>query len=315
MLLFTVRRVLSGLFLLFVISFLAYLLLSVQDIDVGQQVLGMGARPDQIDAKNAQLGLDRPMPAQYFDWLGHALRGDLGTSWYTGEDINQTVSTRLPVTLSLMVGVTLVSGVVSFLAGTWAGLRQGGIVDKGIQFLGVLGYSVPGFLLTLLLVQIFAVQLKWFPAIGYTPFAESPGGWLSTITLPVIALSTGAVAGVSQQVRGAVADVLRQDYVRTLRARGLPPHRVVLEHVLRNASAPALSVLGMQFVGLIGGTVLVEQIFALPGIGSMAVTYTARGDVPAIMAVVMVSVIGVVLINLLVDLAIGWLNPKARAAA
>ncbi|MGA4544256.1 ABC transporter permease [Uniformispora flossi] len=315
MLLFTARRVLSGLFLLFVISFLAYLLLSVQDTDVGQQVLGMGARPDQIAAKNAQLGLDRPLIAQYFDWLGHALRGDLGTSWYTGEDINQTVSTRLPVTLSLMVGVTLVSGVVSFLAGTWAALRQGGVVDKGIQLLGVLGYAVPGFLLTLVLVQIFAVQLKWFPAIGYTPFAESPSGWLSTITLPVIALSTGAVAGVSQQVRGAVVDVLRQDYVRTLRARGLPPHRVVLKHVLRNASAPALSVLGMQFVGLIGGTVLVEQIFALPGIGSMAVTYTARGDVPAIMAVVMVSVIGVVLINLLVDLSIGWLNPKARAAA
>jgi peptide/nickel transport system permease protein len=315
MLLFTARRVLSGLFLLFVISFLAYLLLSIRDTDVGQQVLGMGARPDQIDAKNAQLGLDRPVLAQYVDWLGHALHGDLGTSWYTGEDINRTVATRLPVTLSLMAGVTLVSGAVSFLAGTWAGLRQGGITDKGIQLLGVLGYAVPGFLLTLVLVQVFAVRLKWFPAIGYTPFAESPSGWLSTITLPVIALSTGAVAGVSQQVRGAVVDVLRQDYVRTLRARGLPPHRVVLKLVLRNASAPALSVLGMQFVGLIGGTVLVEQIFALPGIGSMAVTYTARGDIPAIMAVVMVSVVGVVLINLLVDLAIGWLNPKARAAA
>ncbi|MFF0504917.1 ABC transporter permease [Streptomyces fimicarius] len=313
MLNFIARRITAGALLLVVISFLSYLLLSIPDLDVGRQLLGQGADQAAVDAKNASLGLDRPVLVQYADWLAHAVRGDLGTSWFTSEDVATTVSARLPVTASLMVGVTLVATVVSFLLGVWAGVRRGA-VDRFVQVLGVVGYALPGFLVTLVIVLVFAVNLNWFPAIGYTPFSMSPSGWLSTITLPVLSLSIASVAGVSQQVRGAVIDVLRQDYVRTLRARGLPMSRIVFRHVLRNASAPALSVLGMQFVGLLGGAVLVEQIFGLPGIGSMTVTYTTRGDIPVIMALVMLTVVGVVLINLLVDVMIGWLNPKARAA-
>ncbi|MFB8380414.1 ABC transporter permease [Streptomyces rubiginosohelvolus] len=313
MLNFIARRIAAGALLLLVISLLSYLLLSIPDLDVGRQLLGQGADQAAVDAKNASLGLDRPVLVQYADWLAHAVRGDLGTSWFTSEDVATTVSARLPVTASLMVGVTLVATVVSFLLGVWAGVRRGA-VDRFVQVLGVVGYALPGFLVTLVIVLVFAVNLNWFPAIGYTPFAASPSGWLSTITLPVLSLSVASVAGVSQQVRGAVIDVLRQDYVRTLRARGLPMSRIVFRHVLRNASAPALSVLGMQFVGLLGGAVLVEQIFGLPGIGSMTVTYTTRGDIPVIMALVMLTVVGVVLINLLVDVMIGWLNPKARVA-
>lgn len=313
MLNFIARRIAAGALLLLVISLLSYLLLSIPDLDVGLQLLGQGADQAAVDAKNASLGLDRPVLVQYADWLAHAVRGDLGTSWFTSEDVATTVSARLPVTASLMVGVTLVATVVSFLLGVWAGVRRGA-VDRFVQVLGVVGYALPGFLVTLVIVLVFAVNLNWFPAIGYTPFAASPSGWLSTITLPVLSLSVASVAGVSQQVRGAVIDVLRQDYVRTLRARGLPMSRIVFRHVLRNASAPALSVLGMQFVGLLGGAVLVEQIFGLPGIGSMTVTYTTRGDIPVIMALVMLTVVGVVLINLLVDVMIGWLNPKARVA-
>ncbi|MFD4127925.1 ABC transporter permease [Streptomyces globisporus] len=313
MLNFIARRIAAGTLLLLVISLLSYLLLSIPDLDVGRQLLGQGADQAAVDAKNASLGLDRPVLVQYADWLAHAVRGDLGTSWFTSEDVATTVSARLPVTASLMVGVTLVATVVSFLLGVWAGVRRGA-VDRFVQVLGVVGYALPGFLVTLVIVLVFAVNLNWFPAIGYTPFAASPSGWLSTITLPVLSLSIASVAGVSQQVRGAVIDVLRQDYVRTLRARGLPMSRIVFRHVLRNASAPALSVLGMQFVGLLGGAVLVEQIFGLPGIGSMTVTYTTRGDIPVIMALVMLTVVGVVLINLLVDVMIGWLNPKARVA-
>ncbi|MFF3173191.1 ABC transporter permease [Streptomyces sp. NPDC057900] len=313
MLIFIARRIAAGVLLLVVISLLSYLLLSIPGTDVGRQLLGQGASQSAIDAKNASLGLDRPVIAQYTDWLSHAVRGDFGTSWFTSEDVTQAIANRLPVTVSLMLGVTLVTAVVSFLLGVWAGVRRGA-VDRVVQVLGVVGYALPGFLVTLVLVLVFAVRLNWFPAIGYVPFTESPGDWLSTITLPVLALSVASVAGVSQQVRGAVVDVLRQDYVRTLRARGLPASRIVLRHVLRNASAPALSVLGMQFVGLLGGAVLVEQIFALPGIGGMTVTYTTRGDIPVIMALVMLTVVGVVLINLLVDILIGWLNPKARVA-
>ncbi|WP_327092088.1 ABC transporter permease [Nonomuraea sp. NBC_01738] len=308
---FIARRVAAGVALLFVISLLSYTLLSIPDLDVGRQLLGQGAAQDLVDARNAALGLDRPALVQYFGWLAGAVRGDFGTSWFTSENVLRAIGNRLPVTISLMLGVTLVTTVLSIGLGVWAGVRRGA-VDKVVQVLAVAGYALPGFLVTLVIVLVFAVRLGWFPAIGYVGIGESFTGWLSTVTLPILSLSAGSVAGVAQQVRGSVIDVLRQDYVRTLRARGLPPWRIVLRHVLRNASAPALSVLGMQFVGLLGGAVLVEQIFGLPGLGSMTVGYTTRGDIPVIMALVMFTVIGVILINLLVDILIGWLNPKAR---
>ena len=308
---FVLRRLAAGVLLLLAISFLTFLFLSFAGNDVARQLLGQGAAQPLVDAKNAELGLDQSVLARYAQWLTAALQGDLGRSWFTSEDVLTALAGRLPVTLSLMVGVTVVTAVLAFVLGVWAGVRRGA-VDRFVQVVGVAGYALPGFLVTLVLVLVFAVQLGWFPAIGYIPLEQSPAGWLSTITLPVAALSVAAVAGVSQQVRGSVIDVLRQDYVRTLRARGLPPWRVLFRHVLRNASAPALTVLGMQFVGLLGGAVIVEQIFGLPGIGSMTVAYTTRGDVPIIMGLVMVSVVGVVLVNLLVDVLVGWLNPKAR---
>ncbi|GAA2877048.1 ABC transporter permease [Nonomuraea rubra] len=310
---FVVRRIAAGALLVLVISFLSYTLLSIPGLDVGRQLLGQSASQDLVDAKNAALGLDRPVLVQYLDWLAHAVRGDLGTSWFTSENVVRAIANRLPVTISLMAGVTLVTAVLAFLLGVWAGVRRGA-VDRFVQVFSVIGYALPNFLVTLVLVLVFAVHLRWFPAIGYVGIGESFSGWLSTVLLPVLSLSVGSVAGVAQQVRSSVIEVLRQDYVRTLRARGLPPSRIVLRHVLRNASAPALAVLGMQFVGLLGGAVLVEQIFGLPGIGSMTVTYTTRGDIPIIMALVMLTVIGVIAVNLVVDILIGWLNPKARIA-
>ena len=310
---FILRRLGSGLLLLVVISALAYLLLSLPGTDVGRHILGPAAPQEAVDAHNAGLGLDRPVAVRYLDWLTAALQGDLGRSWFTSEDVSSALANRLPVTFSLMIGVTLVTAVVSFVLGVWAGVRRGA-VDRAVQLISVFGYALPGFLVTLIIVLVFAVQLGWFPAIGYTPFSRSPGGWLATVTLPILSLSVAGIAGVAQQVRSSVIDVMGRDYVRTLRARGLPTSRVVFRHVLRNAATPGLTVLGMQFVGLLGGAVIVEQIFGLPGIGAMTVQYTTRGDIPVIMGVVMVSVIGVILINLLVDVLVGWLNPKARVA-
>ncbi len=311
MFIFVLRRLGAGLALLVVISFVAFALLSVPASDVGRQLLGQQAAHDLVDAKNAELGLDQPVLVRYVQWAGDALHGDLGRSWFTSENVVTAIGNRLPVTVSLMVCVTLLTALAAFGLGVWAGVRRGA-ADRFVQVVGVVGYALPGFLVTLVLVLVFAVRLGWFPAIGYVPLADSPSGWLSTITLPVLSLSVASVAGVSQQVRGSVIDVMRQDYVRTLVSRGLSPRRVLLRHVLRNAAAPGLTVLGMQFVGLLGGAVIVEQIFGLPGIGSMTVAYTTRGDVPIIMGLVMVTVIGVVVINLLVDVLVGWLNPKAR---
>ncbi|MBE3000876.1 ABC transporter permease [Nocardiopsis sp. HNM0947] len=311
MLAFALRRAGSGLTLVLVISVLAHTLLALPDPDVGRQLLGPAAPQELVDEHNAALGLDRPLAVRYADWLAAAVRFDLGHSWFTNESVTQSLANRLPVTLSLMGGVTLVTAVVSFVLGVWAGVRRGA-VDSAVQAVGVIGYALPSFLITLIMVIVFAVQLGWFPAVGYTPPGVSLTGWLSTITLPVLALSVPAVAGVSQQVRSSVIDVLGRDHVRTLRARGLPFPRVVFRHVLRGAATPALTVLAMQFVGMLGGAVIVEQIFGLPGIGAMTVQYTTRGDIPVIMGVVMVSVLVVVVVNLLVDVLVAWLNPKAR---
>jgi peptide/nickel transport system permease protein len=313
MLAFLARRLAAAVALLFVISFLSFLLLSLAHVDVARQLLGLQATQAAVDRENAALGLDRPLLVRYGGWLAGALHGDLGSSWFTGQDVAQSIAQRLPVTLSLVASTTVVTAVVSLALGLWAGVRRGA-ADRVVQVVGVAGYALPGFLVTLLIVVVFGVNLRWFPATGYIPVTQSVTGWLSTITLPTAALSLGAVAGLSQQVRGSVAAVLDQDYVRTLRARGLSARSIVLKHVLRNACAPALTVLGLQFTGLLGGAVVVEQIFALPGIGSMTVADTTDGDIPVIMALVMVSVAGVVVVNLGVDLAIGWLNPKARTA-
>jgi peptide/nickel transport system permease protein len=310
---FIARRLGASVVLLFVTALLTFVLLSIPNQDVGRQLLGINASQAAIDSKNAQLGLDRPILIRFFDWLAHAMQGDLGRSWFSSEQVTIAIGNRLPVTLSLVIGVTLVTAVVGYLLGVWAGVRRGRI-DRFVQIFSVAGYALPGFLVTIVIVIVFAVQLRWFPAIGYIPITQSFTGWLSTITLPVIALSISAVAGIAQQVRSSVIEVVRSDYIRTLRTRGLPPRRILFRHVLRNASAPALTVLGMQFVGLLGGAVIVEQIFGLPGIGSMAIQYTTRGDIPIIMGLVMLSAIGVVIVNLLVDLGIGWLLPKARVS-
>ncbi|MEQ6899452.1 ABC transporter permease [Microbacterium sp. KR10-403] len=310
---FLIRRLLSSIALLLVTALLTFVLLSIPNQDVGRQLLGMQATPQAIDAKNAELGLDRPILVQFFDWLVHAVQGDFGRSWFSSENVAVAIGNRLPVTLSLMIGVTLVTAVFGYLLGVWAGTRRGRI-DTFVQVFSVAGYALPGFLVTIVIVIVFAVKLGWFPAVGYTPISTSFTGWLSTITLPVISLSLAAVAGVAQQVRSSVIEVSRSDYIRTLTTRGLPRRRILFRHVLRNASAPALTVLGLQFVGLLGGAVIVEQIFGLPGIGSMTIKYTSQGDIPIIMGLVMLTAIGVVIINLLVDLAIGALLPKARVS-
>jgi len=311
MLAFLARRLGASVVLLFVTSFVTFMLLSLANQDVGRQLLGINASPEAVAAKNASLGLDRPLLVQYADWLVRAAQGDFGRSWFSSEYVTVAIGNRLPVTLSLVIGVTVLTAVVGYLLGVWAGVRRGGI-DRFVQVFSVAGYALPGFLVTIVIVIVFAVQLRWFPAIGYIPITQSVGGWLSTITLPVIALSISAIAGIAQQVRSSVIEVARADYIRTLATRGLPRRLILFRHVLRNASAPALTVLGMQFVGLLGGAVIVEQIFGLPGIGAMTIQYTTRGDVPVIMGLVMLSAVGVVIINLLVDLGIGWLLPKAR---
>ncbi len=313
MLWFVLRRLAAGAVLIVTIAVLAFFLLYATGGDVGRRILGPTASADTVAKKNAELGLDRPVLSQFTDWASAAVRGDFGRSWFTGQSVDDAVTGRLAVTLSLVIGATAVTAVIAVVLGVLAA-RRGGWIDAAVQFLSVLGFAVPGFLVAIVLVLVFAIKLDLVAPTGYVRFADSPGGWLSSILLPVIALSIASIVGVAQQVRGSMLDTLRQDYVRTLRSRGLSERRVVYGHVLRNAAGPALSILGVQFVGLLGGAVIIEQIFAIPGLGQTAVSATVGGDVPLVLGVVLATAVLVVLLNLLVDLLQGWLNPKVRRA-
>ncbi|APF34183.1 MULTISPECIES: ABC transporter permease [Microbacterium] len=311
MLTFILRRLLSGVVLIAVISFLAFVLLYAGGGDIARRILGENATAETVAKKTEELGLNRPLLVQYGDWVASALTGNLGRSWFTGELVSVSVSGRLAVTLSLVLGATIVSAVLAVVLGVLAA-RRGGIVDGAVQFLSLVGFAVPGFLIALLLVLVFAINLGWFKATGYVPITTSPTGWLASVTLPVVALSLGAIATVAAQVRGSVIDAMSRDYVRTLRSRGLGMRSVIYKHVLRNAGGPALAVLAVQFVGLLGGAVVVEQIFAIPGMGQLSVRSTTLGDVPVVMGLVIAFAIIVVIVNLLIDLAQAALNPKVR---
>jgi peptide/nickel transport system permease protein len=311
MLTFTVRRLLYGALLLFVIVTLAYLLLYAAAGNVGRTILGPTATQATVALKNQQLGLNSPLISRYFSWLGHALTGNFGSSWFTNQPVTTAIFARMQVTLTLVFGAVIVSAVLSAVLGVWAALR-GRWVDRSVQVFTVLGFAIPGFIIAVFLVRYFALGTHWFKPTGYVPLATSFTGWIRTVTLPIIALSIGLIAGVAQQVRSSVMDALRQDWVRTLRSRGIPERSVLFRHVLRNAGGPALSVLALSFVGLLGGAVIIEEVFGIPGLGQIAVLATSEGDVPLVMGLVVAIGVIVIVVNLVIDLLQGFLNPKAR---
>jgi len=274
-------------------------------------LLGDAATKDQIVAKEHELGLDRPILARYFDWLGHAVTGNLGKSWLSSESISESLLSRLGVTLTLVGVVIILAAIIATILGMLAAVK-GGWIDRLVQVIGITGFAVPNFVVAIFLVTVFAIQTPIFPATGWVPFSEDPKQWLMSLALPVSALVLGTVASSAQQIRSAIKSVLERDWVRTLKSRGIPQREILFKHVLRAAAPAGLTVLSLQFVGLLGGVVIIEQLFALPGMGYLAVSSTTSGDTPVVMGVVVYTVILVIVVNLLVDLLNGWLNPKNR---
>jgi peptide/nickel transport system permease protein len=311
MLRYIATRTLSGVVLVLVVAFVTFAMLYSASGDIARRLLGESATPETVARKKQQLGLNRPLWDQFRDWSSSALRGDLGRSWVNGQRVTDAIVSRLPVTLSLVILTVAITAIVAIVLGMLAAYR-GGWVDTLIQILSVLALAIPGFLIALALLLAFAVGLGWFRATGFTPITQSFDGWLASVTLPVASLAVGAIAGVAQQIRSSILDVVDRDYVRTLRSRGLPMSHVLYRHVLRNASGPALTILGLQFIGLLAGAVFVEQIFALPGIGQLAINAALSTDIPVVMGVVVVTALVVVVGNLLIDLAQAAINPKAR---
>ncbi|WP_024287340.1 ABC transporter permease [Cellulomonas sp. KRMCY2] len=313
MLMFFLRRTLSGIVLVLVAASAIFALMSLSDDAVARSIAGQTASAEQVAAKAAELGLDQPLFSRYVDWLTALLNGDLGSSWYSGQPVTTIISAKLPVTLSILLVGLLAAAVLAVLIGVAAAVK-GGWVDRAVQSLAILGFAVPSFLLALVLSVTFAVNWRIFPAVGFVPMSESFSGWIMSVTLPAVALAIGAMAATAQQVRGSMLDVLGTDYVRTLRSRGLSERSLLFRHALRNAVPPALTVLGLQFIGLVGGAIVVEKVFGLYGIGTEIFSASSGGDQPVVLGITVVLVIIIVLVNLLMDVAYGVLNPKVRVA-
>lgn len=313
MLFFIARRVGSGIAVLFAVSVLTFVLLYFSSGSIARNILGDQATEAQVAAKEAELGLDRPLLTRLLDWLGGAVQGDFGRSWFNREPVVDAVLSRLPVTLALVIVSIVLIAVASTAMGIAAAVKRGWI-DRAVQMGAVIGNAVPGFLIGLLLVTVFAVQLDVFPAISTIAPGAGLDVWAASLALPIIALLANGVTSTAQQIRSAFIKQLEMDYVRTLRSRGLPEREILLKHVLRSAAPAGLTVLSLQFIGMLGGVVIIETIFALPGIGTLAVSSTTSGDLPLVMGVVLYTVLIVIVVNLLVDLVNGWLNPKVRAS-
>jgi peptide/nickel transport system permease protein len=306
-----VRRLLMSVPLVLIVSFVTFLLQALAPGDTARTILGNEFTQEQYDLLRQQLGLDQPLLAQYWHWLSNAITGDLGTSPISGLGVSGEIGNRLAVSLSLIIGATLVAAVLGVALGV-AGAVRGGLLARALDALTLIGFALPSFWLGLVLVTVFAVVVRLLPATGYIAFAQSPGGWVQSLVLPVAALTVHGVAVVAKQTRDGMLEALSGDYVHSLRANGASELSIIFRHAVRNAAVPLVTVLGVVFVNLLNGTVLVEAVFAMPGPGGLAVQSTTMHDLPMIQGVALVFTIVVVLVNLLVDIAYGWLNPKVR---
>ncbi|HWV48689.1 MAG TPA: ABC transporter permease [Microbacterium sp.] len=310
---FMSKRLALGLSMFAATLLLGYVLMSTLTHNVPLTMLGPTASDEQLAAKGAELGLDQPVLLRFWTWALGALQGDLGTAWFQPQSVTDVIATRLPVTLSLVAGAILLALVVSTLLGLLAGVQRG-VADRVVQIVTVVGFIIPPFLFALALVLVVGVQLKWLPATGYVPFEQDPVGWLKSLILPVLSLFLAITAAVTQQMRRSVIDIVDKEYIRTLRSRGLSERRVIWTHVIKNAGGVSIQVLALQAIGLLGGTVIAEQIFAMPGIGTAAITFTPKGDLPAIMGILVVLSLIVFLVNLFADFVVAMLNPKVTLA-
>ena len=259
-----------------------------------------------------ELGLDRPIPVQYVAWMGRVLRGDLGRSIRNGEPVIENVSRRIRPSLQLALMAMMISLTIAFPVGIVSAVRHNQPVDRVGTTFALFGICMPNFLLALLLIFVFGVTLRWLPISGYTDPLEDPIGGLRSLVLPAVTLGLALAAVVTRTLRSSLIEALAEDYVRTARAKGLSEGRVVRGHVLRNALIPVVTVLGLQLGTLIGGAVITEYVFALPGVGRLVVDAVFARDYPLVQGVILLIAVGFIVSNLLVDVLYGLIDPRIR---
>lgn len=313
MLIFILKRVLFAILTLIVATWIAFVLVHLSGSTPGGVALGQSATPEQVVAYNESIGWYDPWIAQYAAWVGQVLQGNLGVSLIDGREIGPDIAKRLPVTAALAVFGTLLSAVVGVVMGVVAAVRRGA-TDRVITATSGILLSVPAFWVGVLLVYVFAVQLRLLPATGFVPFASNPEAWARSLALPVLTIAITSAAGIARQTRASMSEALAQEHIRTLRAVGTPTTRIVYVHALRGASLPILASVAIQFIVLFSGSVVIEVLFALPGIGQAMQAAVGSADLPFVQALVLVATLVVVVVNVALELLNRTLDPKLRAS-
>jgi peptide/nickel transport system permease protein len=303
------RRLLMSLPLLIVVTALSFLLISLTPGDAANTLLGTSATPQEYALVRQELGLTLPLYDQYWRWLRHAFVGNLGTSFLNDQSVSHQIWQRLPTTLSLVVGALLVSTIIGVAFGVFSAVR-GGWPGRLVDAFALVGIALPAFWVGLELVVVFSVTLGWFPATGFTSLSQSPIGWLRSLVLPVLALSLWGIAALTKQTREAMADELTSQHIWAARANGIGRRSIIYRHALKNASVRIVTTIGTLAVGLLLGTVFVETVFALPGIGSLVDNAVTGHDLPTVQGTALVITLMVVVINLAVDVLYTVLNPR-----
>lgn len=282
--------------------------------DPAEVALGVNATPEALEALRKQFGTDRSLVAQFFDWIGGLATGDFGVSYVTSSPIGEQIADRLGVTLVLVVGGMLIALLIAIPAGTFAAVHHRNALGAAISAFSQVGIAIPAFLAGILLVFVFAVQAQALPSGGYVPLSEDPVEWFRSMLLPWLSLGLVQGAVLTRYVRSAVLEVMREDYLRTARAKGRGKLGALFRHGLRNAAIPVVTVLGLQLATLLIGAVVVERVFVVPGLGDLLLNGVAQRDLLLVQGVVMLLVVAVLLINFVVDVAYAALDPRLRGA-
>lgn len=301
---YLVQRLGSALLVIFGVVSLVFLLIHLIPGDPIEVMLGESASGADREALRAALGLNQPLPVQYLDYLGGLLQLDLGTSIHFRRPVSELLLERLPATGLLAAASLLVTVLLALPLGIMAAVRRNTIWDSGAMGFSMLGVSIPNFWLGPLLILVFSLWLGWFPVSGQSGFGS--------VVLPALTLGTGLTAVLSRMVRSSMLEVLGEDYIRTARAKGLPPHRVVLRHGLRNALLPVITLLGLQLGALLAGAVITETVFSWPGVGLLMIEAIQSRDYPVVQACVLLISLSYVIVNLLTDIAYAWVDPRIR---
>jgi len=309
---FVLRRLLATIPVLLVVAVLVFLVTRLTPGDPAAIIAGNSANFEQIAHIRAALGLDRPLAVQFGSWLWDVLHGDLGRSFYFKLTVAQLIGQRLGPTVALSLCTIVVSVLLAVPLGVLAAWRHGGWLDRALMGFSVLGFSVPVFVLGYVLIYVVALKLRWLPVQGYVPLADGLVPFVRHLILPSVTLSVTYIALIARVTRATVAEALGEDYVRTARAKGLPEARVLIRHALANAAVPIVTVIGIGIALLVGGVVVTESVFSIPGLGRLTVDAVLARDFPTIQGVILCFSVIYVLINLLVDLSYALFDPRIR---